>query len=62
MTFNELILLMESNGCNLSDIAIGRMMIIIEEQTGNFPDYDDPAPLWVIDQCIDKTIDIVKNK
>lgn len=48
MTFNELIARAKAHGANLAEVAIGRMMIIIEEQTGEFPNYNDIAPDWVV--------------
>lgn len=51
MTFDELVRRMKKNGANLADVAIGRMMDIIEEETGTFPNWDDDAPQWVLDNC-----------
>lgn len=48
MTFNELIERAEALGANLAEVAVGRMMIIIEEETGEFPNYTDIAPDWVV--------------
>lgn len=52
MTYEQLIELMESRGCNLAEVAIGRMMDIVEEETGRFPDFDETAPEWVINNCL----------
>ena len=46
MTFQELVELMYDRGCNLADVAIGRMMDMIEEETGIWPDWDEIAPDW----------------
>lgn len=51
-TYNQLEEIMRQNGCNLADIAIGRMMIIVEEETGDFPNWNDIAPEWVVKNCI----------
>lgn len=51
-TFDELVKIMKLKGCNLAEIAIGRMMDIIEEQTGEWPDWSDIAPDWVVKQTI----------
>lgn len=51
-TYRELIETLEANGCNLADVAVVRMMAIVEEQTGKFPDYNDVAPDWVVRSCI----------
>ena len=54
MTFNELYEKMLSRGEKLADVALGRMMDIVEEETGKWPDWNDRAPKWVIEQCIGK--------
>lgn len=53
-TYNQLVNLMYENGSNLADVAIGRMMIIIEEETGVFPSWDDTAPDWVVNNCFNR--------
>lgn len=50
-TFNQLVDIMEQKGCNLADIAIGQMMDIIEDETGKYPNWDDIAPIWVLENC-----------
>lgn len=52
MTFNELVDMAMVAGNNLADLAIGRMMDIIEEETGVWPDWNDVAPEWVVKQII----------
>lgn len=52
MTYNDLVEKMEALGCNLAEVAIGRMMDIVEEETGRFPDWNDKAPEWVVKNCI----------
>lgn len=51
MTYAQLVRKMEDRGCNLADVAIGRMMDIVEEETGKWPNWDDEAPEWVINNC-----------
>jgi hypothetical protein len=50
-TFNELLIEMENRGCNCADVALGRMMDGIEEDTGRWPDWGDIAPDWVVKAC-----------
>lgn len=50
-TYEELVEIMEQKGSNLAEVAIGRMMDIVEEQTGNWPSWSDVAPEWVIKNC-----------
>ncbi len=52
MTFRDLVGRMEKNGCNLADVAVGRMMDIANEQDGMYYDWGDPAPDWVIRNCL----------
>ena len=51
-SFNDLETIMNKNGCNLADIAIGRMMDIIYDETGEYPSWSDIAPDWVVKNCI----------
>ena len=51
-TFSELVDVMQSNGDNLADVAVGSMMDIIEEQTGKYPNWNDTVPEWVIKNCL----------
>lgn len=51
LTFRELVRTMEARGENLADYFVGRMMTIIEEETGTFPDWSDKAPDWVVENC-----------
>lgn len=51
-TFSELVKIMESHGANLAEVAIGRMMDIIEEETGTWPNWSDEAPEWVVSNCL----------
>ncbi|MBQ6673949.1 MAG: hypothetical protein IJM77_04960 [Spirochaetia bacterium] len=48
MTFHELVKALYARGCNLADVAVGRMMDEIEEETGIWPDWDETAPDWVL--------------
>lgn len=52
MTYAQLADRMVRNGNNLAEVAINRMMVMVEEDTGIFPDWDDIAPDWVIKNCI----------
>lgn len=52
MTYSELETRMRKNGCNLADVAIGRMMEMVEEETGLYPNWGDVAPDWVVKNCI----------
>ena len=51
-TFSQLEEMMFEKGNNLADVAIGRMMTMIEEETGQFPSWNDNAPAWVVKNCI----------
>lgn len=51
-TYRELEKVMYRNGNNLADVALGRMMDIVEEQTGSWPNWSDIAPEWVVKNCI----------
>ena len=51
-TFQQLLDHMYDRGNNLADVAIGRMMSMVEEDTGNFPEWSDVAPAWVVNNCI----------
>ena len=51
-TFQQLLDYMFDRGNNLADVAIGRMMSMVEEDTGNFPEWSDIAPAWVVNNCI----------
>lgn len=51
-TYRQLIERMERKGNNLAEVAVGRMMDIIEEQTGTYPDWGDIAPDWCVRNCI----------
>ena len=50
-TYSELLDIMERKGCNLAEVAIGSMMDIVETETGNWPDWSDIAPDWVVKNC-----------
>lgn len=51
-TYSELVEIAEKSGANLADVAIGRMMDIIEAETGHFPSWDEEAPKWVVEEVI----------
>lgn len=51
MTYTELLEWEEEKtNNNLADVALGRMMIIVEEETGKFPSWDDEVPKWILDK------------
>jgi len=47
MTYKEILKKAERNGMNLAEVALGRMMDIVEEETGEWPKWNDEAPEWV---------------
>ena len=49
MTYIELLDKAEADGMNLAEIALCRMMDIVEEETGSWPNWEDEAPQWVLD-------------
>lgn len=51
MTYAELVGVMVGKGCNLAPFAIGRMMDMVEEETGEFPNWSDLVPDWVLESC-----------
>lgn len=51
-TFSELVEIAESRGANLAEVAIGRMMDIIEKETGTWPNWSDEAPEWVVSNSL----------
>ena len=53
-TYQQLVEIMEMAGNNMASCAIERMMVIVEEETGVFPDWSDFAPNWVITQAFNK--------
>ena len=53
-TFSQLVNQMERLGNNLADVAVGRMMDVIFEETGKYPNWNDTAPEWVVKNCLGK--------
>ena len=49
MTYNEVLKKALALGMNCADVALGSMMDIVEEQTGEWPSWDDEAPAWILD-------------
>ena len=47
MTYQELLESVEDQ-MSCAEVALGRMMDIVEEQTGSFPSWDDKAPEWIL--------------
>ena len=48
MTYTEL-LEKALKTMNRADVALGRMMDIVEEQTGRFPAWSDEVPAWILE-------------
>lgn len=51
-TYRYLVDRMESKGNNLAEVAVGRMMDMVAEETGVYPDWGDTAPDWVVKNCL----------
>ena len=51
-TYSELLDITETRGDILADVAIGRMMDMVEDETGEFPDWEDIAPSWIVRNCL----------
>ena len=49
MTYSKLLDWAYSKGMNLADVALGSMMDIVEEQTGNWPKWTDKVPEWILE-------------
>lgn len=50
MTYSDLLDRIDEMGLSCGDIALGRMMDIVEEQTGKWPSWEDKAPAWILKQ------------
>ena len=50
MTYRDCVNELHRQGANLADVAIGRMMDMVEEETGVFPDWGDDAPDWIVER------------
>ncbi len=48
MTYSKLLAKAEQDGCNCAEIALGRMMDIVEEQTGRWPNWNEEVPGWIL--------------
>ena len=46
--YSDLLAEMQRRGDNLADVALGRMMDIVEEEPGEYPSWSDAAPEWVV--------------
>ena len=51
MTFKEIALALYNKGYTMADAATERMMDLVQDETGIYPDPDEAAPLWVILAC-----------
>lgn len=51
MTFAELARALYDRGYTMADAAVDRMKALLEDETGIWPDADEPAPAWVIVAC-----------
>ncbi len=61
-TYEELADAMKEKGTNMADVAIGRMMNIVETETGRFPDWDEKAPDWVVKQAMGEKTPVAELK
>ena len=49
MTYTQILEHCEQNtNINLADVALMQMMDIIEEETGSWPNWEDEAPQWIL--------------
>lgn len=48
MTYSRLLAKAEQDGNNCAEVALGRMMDIVEEQTGSWPNWNDQVPEWIL--------------
>ena len=55
-TYRTLLAEMQRRGANFAEVAIGRMMSIVEEETGNFPEWSDTPPDWVLRNCLPREV------
>lgn len=53
-TYTALVSILERQGANLAEVAVGRMMDIVAEETGRWPSWGDTAPEWVVRNCLGK--------
>lgn len=51
-TYRELVERLEKGGANLGEVAVARMMDIVYEETGGYPNWSDEAPEWVVNNCV----------
>ena len=51
MTVDELLNFLYDRGDNLADVALGRMMDSVEEETGHWPSWTDEVPEWILEIC-----------
>jgi hypothetical protein len=51
-TYSDLIKIARKNGANLAEVAIGRMMDEVYEETGKWPSWNEEAPEWIIKEVI----------
>lgn len=49
MTYTELLKEANKQGLNLADVALGRMMDMVEEETGKWPNWSDTVPEWILE-------------
>ncbi len=48
MTYSKLLSKAENDGMNCAETALGRMMDIVEEETGKWPNWNDEVPEWIL--------------
>lgn len=51
MTYAEIARALFNKGYTMADAATDRMMDLVQDETGIYPDRDEPAPEWVIAAC-----------
>lgn len=51
MTYAEIAGSLYEKGYTMADAATERMMDLVQDETGIWPDWDEPAPTWVIVAC-----------
>ena len=48
MNYSELLNKAEQDGMNCAETALGRMMNMVEEETGSWPNWSDQVPSWIL--------------
>ena len=61
-TYRELAELLKKEKTDFSEGTIGGMMNTVNEMTGVFPSWDDEAPKWVAEKCVDAILEERETK